>query len=353
MRSVAVTGVGGQLGGALTRHLDANENVARIVGVDRHRPVVNSHKFEFIQIDLSDEELADRLDGVDAVVHLAWELGPMAGTLDAPGGNLEAFDNVLRAVDKSGVQQVVFLSSATVYGAWSDNPIPIPEDYPVRPNREFPYAVQKAEAERLLADWADNHPSVAITVLRPALTVVGRHESALARALGGAHAIRERGSSQPVQFVHGDDVCDAIELVLERGLTGAFNVAPNGFIRDGRAAELAGVGFRPRLSERLTPVFNGFAWLLGRVEAAPAVSAYISQPWVVANDRLRAHGWTPRFSNEEALVEWEPSSRWGQLSAKRRRQVVLSGAAAAAAGAAGSLGAVLLRRLRRSGASNS
>ena len=29
---------------------------------------------------------------------------------------------------------------------------------------------------------------------------------------------------------------------------------------------------------------------------------YTVHPWVVANDRLRAAGWTPTFTNEEALL---------------------------------------------------
>ena len=78
------------------------------------------------------------------------------------------------------------LSSATVYGAWPDNQIPLTEDSPLRPNPEFAYAVGKAEAERALAEWAEDHPETKVAVLRPAVTV-GSPEP-LYQALGATNA---------------------------------------------------------------------------------------------------------------------------------------------------------------------
>ena len=50
--------------------------------------------------------------------------------------------------------------SATVYGAWPTNPVPLTEDAPLRPDPGLAYAVQKAEVERLAAEWRDQHPGV-------------------------------------------------------------------------------------------------------------------------------------------------------------------------------------------------
>ena len=41
-------------------------------------------------------------------------------------------------------------SSATAYGAFPDNPMPIAEDWPVRGQPDFSYARDKAEADRAL-----------------------------------------------------------------------------------------------------------------------------------------------------------------------------------------------------------
>ena len=56
---------------------------------------------------------------------------------------------VLDAAAAAGRAHVVVLSSATVYGAWPTNPVPLTEDAPLRPNPGCAFAVQKAEIERL------------------------------------------------------------------------------------------------------------------------------------------------------------------------------------------------------------
>ena len=66
---------------------------------------------------------------------------------------------------------IVRISSATVYGAWPNNPVPLTEDAPLRPNPHFSPAVQGAEVERLLAEWRADHPDVTVTTLRSAPVV--------------------------------------------------------------------------------------------------------------------------------------------------------------------------------------
>src|SRR5262249_40258918 len=66
---------------------------------------------------------------------------------------------------------VVLVSSALVYGAWPDNRVPLAEDAPLRPNPGFFPAVERAEAERLVADWSADHPDVPVAILRPAVMV--------------------------------------------------------------------------------------------------------------------------------------------------------------------------------------
>ena len=67
---------------------------------------------------------------------------------------------------------LVVVSSAMVYGAWPNNPVPLTEDAPMRPNPGFDYATAKAETERLALEWRDGTPGARLAVLRPA-TVLG------------------------------------------------------------------------------------------------------------------------------------------------------------------------------------
>ena len=49
-------------------------------------------------------------------------------------------------------------SSTTAYGAWPDNPVPIPEEHPVRGLPAYEYARDKTEIDRLCQLWAAQHP---------------------------------------------------------------------------------------------------------------------------------------------------------------------------------------------------
>jgi len=57
---------------------------------------------------------------------------------------------LLNAASAAGVRHLVVLSTATVYGAWPNNPVPITEDAPLRPVPDFAYAVGHAEVEQLV-----------------------------------------------------------------------------------------------------------------------------------------------------------------------------------------------------------
>ena len=94
-----------------------------------------------------------------------------------------------------------------------------------------------------------------------------------------------------------------------------------------------------RLPGRLQP------WL-GQ-EIPTEVRPYLVHPWVVANDRLRAEGWVPRYSSEEAFVAGAGVPRWQSLSLGRRQAIALGSAAGALAGAAAAALAVYRRRTSR------
>jgi hypothetical protein len=69
-------------------------------------------------------------------------------------------------------------------------------------------------------------------------------------------------------------------------------------------------------------------------------------PWVIANDRLRAEGWEPASSNEEAYVSAHRASPWATLSPRRRQELALGAAGLAIVGSL-ALGATALARRRR------
>ena len=68
---------------------------------------------------------------------------------------------------------------------------------------------------------------------------------------------------------------------------------------------------------------------------------------MIANDRLKAEGWEPASSNEEAYVGAHRAGPWATLSPRRRQELALGAAGAALAGRRGRRPPPLLRRRRR------
>jgi nucleoside-diphosphate-sugar epimerase len=371
MSTVVVTGASGFVGRRVVGRLVENGRGAVVIGVDLVPPDLQaddarSTPVEHRVLDLARaprERLLAAFDGAGSVLHLAWSHAEVGGPSSSQSrellsANLESLRRVLEVADQTGIRSLVLISSSTVYGAWPDNPVPLPEDATLRPNPGFAFAVQKAEAERMLADWADDHAAVAVAVLRPAVTVgvstVGSSAGpALNQALAGTRGPRPDDGGRPLQFLHVDDLAAAAILASEKRLQGIYNVAPDGWITEDDARALAGGVARVTLPGRLVRLMATVGWDLLRTGTPKEALPYSLHPWVVANDRLRAVGWVPSYSNEEALVNSDERSRWGDLPPNRRQQLTLLAASGAAVATAGSVvaGATALaaraRRVRR------
>ncbi len=350
-----VTGVAGSLGTRVVPLLLARPDVERVVGIDLVPPGAADPRLEVRVMDLAarpapgDPEMVQALRGASSVIHLAWRADDRRGADPAgtAAANRRALTRVLDAAEKAGVGSVVHLSSATVYGAWPDNKIPLTEDERIRPNPEFPFAVSKAEAERAVAEWADGHPAVPVAVLRPAVTV-GPGERPLYQALGITRSPGSGDGGRPVQYLHVDDLASAVILAWERRLTGIYNVAPDSGIPEEQARALAGGVARVTLPQRLAVTVSSVGWRLWRKGVPVEARAYADHPWVVAPDRLKAAGWVPGHSSEEALVATDERLHWDDLPPGRRQNynLIIALVVLVATGAGAAVGVEALRRRR-------
>lgn len=289
------------------------------------------------------------LDGVDCVIHLGAPSRVASGAprpLDGTGNRADVMvaRAVLEACATAGVEQVVLLSSAMAYGAWANNPVPLTEDAPLRPDPQVAYAIAIGEIERLALEWREANPSSILTVLRPTVTVTPTSDGAsrwLERSPWAPLRWRSGDLGPPVQFLLANDLVEAIDLARRLRLDGAFNVAPAGWIPPevlpGLAGPLPQVQVPTVLADALSRTrlsWRGYP---------PAVSAYVSRPWVVASDRLRAAGWTPSDTNEEAFVEAFEGGPFAAMDA-RRRQILSMAAVGVGLAALASLAVALVRR---------
>jgi nucleoside-diphosphate-sugar epimerase len=342
MSIVVITGVESALGRRVARLATADPE-AEVVGLAGGPVAELPDTVDVRRIDLVHDDVKPHLEHADAVIHLATSV-PSSPT--APTHDVAVARRVLDAAGDAAVGHLVVLSSATVYGAWANNPVPLTEDAPLRPNPGVAFAAERAEIERLSAEWREAHPGSRVATLRPARAAGTDHRDWLVQALRPAPAVPEHADEPPVQFVDLDDLAAACDLARSRRLDGSFNVAPEGSIPGDEVRSLTGAPPKVPLPERVAARVQrwGFRWGLGRTP--PELVPYTLYPWVVASDRLRAEGWTPRVSNEEACVEAHEVGAWATLSPRRRQEIALGVAGAGLLGLAGGAAVALRRWLR-------
>ena len=230
---------------------------------------------------------------------------------------------LVRDAIATGASHVVMVSSAMVYGALENNPVPLTEGAVLRPDPDFVYARQLASAEELVEDWRRAGGDRTAAVLRPVVVMAGDGSSSLARALAAGLGRRYGEDDPGAQFVHLDDVAAAVVLAADRRLDGVYNVAPDGWIPGERVRALLGERVRIPLPERVAEVVDRLRWRFQRGPIPPGLVAYVRQPWLVANDRLRAEGWRPTVTNEQAFVEGTEAKWWTMVTPKRRQELAL------------------------------
>lgn len=141
---------------------------------------ITGKKVKFYQIDLCDYEKLDNLfkvEHIDATIHFAGfkAVGEsVAKPLMYYENNLLSTINLLKCMQKYNSKNLIFSSSATVYGRAEK--MPITEDFPLSATN--PYGRTKLMIEEMLGDVYKSDPEFNIVILRY-FNPVGAHKSGL------------------------------------------------------------------------------------------------------------------------------------------------------------------------------
>ena len=300
-----ITGGAGYIGSRLVDFLSRRDDTEKIVVCDVASPRSYVPKSEFERVDVRDR------DGVratlerarpDAVVHLAFILNPSHDEALMYDVDVNGTHNVLEAAAGAGTQQVLVTSSGVAYGAFPDNPVPLTEEHPVRGVSAFSYARDKTESDRICQLWAAKYPERTMTIVRPCIVFGPNVNNYLVRLWTKQPFAADPGTlDNDIQFVHEDDVVEAITALLLGRHGGAFNVAGDGVMTSRECAEMIGSPIR-RMRVR---AYRGLAramWNLRLSEAPPGSVDFALYPWIVSNDKLkRETGWSPRHTTRETF----------------------------------------------------
>ncbi len=344
--TIAVTGAAGGLGRILAARLAANSAVGRVVAIDDHRSELAGVSWRVL--DVRDPLIAERFSGVDTVVHLAVDTSVGSDRQARTALNVRGTQTVLTAAAAAAVKRVVLCTSAMVYGADADNPVPLEEDAPLRATEDGSLVSDLLEIERLAERAPRTHPGLSITVVRPAVVVGPDVDSVLTRHFEAPRLLVVRDSRPAWQFCHVDDLASALEYASLGLVEGIVTVGCEGWLHQEDVERLSGV----RRIELPAPVAFGTAERLHRLGVIPAPASdleYVTYPWVIPSTRLRAAGWRPMYDNLTAfhVLLQQAAGRHAIASRRLGRRDATIGAAGATVAILGTAAVVRRARKRR------
>jgi len=301
-----ITGGSGYIGTRLVELLSRREDTEKIVICDvvpprgGYRP-----KTEFERVDVRDRgavHSALQRANPDVLVHLAFILNPSHDEGFMYDVDVNGTHNVLEAAAEVGIRQVLVTTSAVAYGAFPDNPNPITEDHPVRGVARFSYARDKTESDRIVQLWALQHPDTITTIVRPCIVFGPNVDNYLLRLWTKQPFAVDAGNlDSHIQFVHEDDVVEAVSGLLIGRHAGEFNLAPDGLMTLRECAELLETPVR-KMPVRLYRAIGKVLWRLRLSEAPPGQIDFALYPWIVSNEKAKSTlGWTPKHSSRETF----------------------------------------------------
>lgn len=341
---MAVTGAARGVGLALSRRLAESSGVRRVIAIDDHRGDLAGVTWRVA--DVRDPAVAARLEGVDVLVHTDIDLSPDTNSRQRRAFNVRGAQAVLTAAAAERVGRVILVTSAMVYGARPENPVPIREDAPLAVDPDDSVAGDMMEIELLAQRSRRASPGMTVTVARPAPLVGDTIDTLVTRHFESPRLLAVRGCPARWQFCHVDDLVSALELAARGTVTTDFAVGCDGWLDQDQVERLSGL----KAIEMPAKVTLATGQRLHRMGLTPASAAdlrYLVYPWVVDCAVLSEAGWHPAFGNEVAF-EVLLSQRAGKHAVAGRRVARKEAAITAAGATAAVIGtAVIVRRARR------
>lgn len=308
MKRLAITGSSGYLGRTFVEHVRQRRGEVEILGLDIRPPAPDAARpHRFAEVDMLSPSLNATICDFrpDTIVHAAFVLAPMRDRQRMRRINVEGCGNLLAAAASCGAERVMLVSSATAYGAWPDNPVPIEESWGLRPAK-FQYAADKVAIEGLSEAFARRHPAIAVSRVRPAIIGGAGMDNYLYRLIfGQSTLVLIDGCDTPLQFVHEEDVVAAMLAILAANARGGFNIGPPDWTPISEIAAATG-RHTVRLPFWLVRMLQGIGWALRLpgYEFPAEFLHFARYSWAVAPRRLQHElGYEFRYTSRETLRE--------------------------------------------------
>ncbi len=299
MATNLVTGIAGGLAQRVAERLiDAGDEV---VGVDyRDIPPLEGKlaavRFHRASYDKTAIEDVFRRHAFDRVLHLGRVGNLREGVTRRFDLNVVGSQKIMDLAVRHRARRVVVLSTFHIYGASNANHIPIAEDEPLRAGTSFPELADAIQLDNMATTWVWQHREVPVAVLRPTNVVGPRIHNTMSNVLRLERIPHVAGFDPMTQFIHEDDLADAVVRAAQSDAPGVFNLAGPDCVPWCTAIELVRARTIP------VPGFLASA-LLRAVGSLPGYLVnFFRYPCVISDARFReAFDWAPKTPLRDAL----------------------------------------------------
>lgn len=320
-RRVLVTGLSTYWGGRLAQALESFPEIEALIGVDTREPTRELERTEYVKVG-NQHSLIQRIviaAEIDTVIDTRLVVDAIATSRsDAHENNVIGTLNILAACagPDSPVRKLIFKSSAHWYGCEQDDPAFFTEEM----GRQHPprTAIERdvVEAEAAVADFADKHRDVAVTILRCANVLGPDVDTSHTRMFSLPMVPMILGFDPRYQFAHEDDVVHALEHSAFNDLEGTYNVAADGVLALSEVISLLGKRYLPILPPLGTGLAVGPLRRLG-VRVPDEMLNQLRFGRGLDNRKLKATGFRYQYTSREAALN---------LGQNMRLRPVLAGA---------------------------
>lgn len=297
-KTILVTGAAGALARRVISLLGAQHQV---IAVDFRQQVNCPEATASYQVDVHKRGFEEvfRQHKIDSVIHIGRVFAHEQSRQHRYNANVLGSKRLFELSRKYQVRQVLVHSTYFVYGAARYNPALMDEDTPLKASSVTHDLVDAVELENLTQIYLRKYPELNITLLRPCNILGPGVRNSLSLLLSRAIAPVLVGYSPLMQFLHVDDMAEAIVKAQLGNQPGVYNVAPAEWVPYQEAVVQSGCrrlpvvfpGSLPRLiSQRL----NRNALL------PPYLVNYLKYPVIIDGTLFRdAFDWRPVHSAAE------------------------------------------------------
>lgn len=227
--AILVTGAAGALAQQVIQRLRRHHPV---VAVDFREQVYLGRNIPSYRLDIGKRSFEDifREHRIRGVIHLGRLLASEETRMRRYNANVLGTQRLLDLCNKYEVSEVLILSTFHVYGANAYNPALLDESAPLKAAGLTMDLIDSVELENLANIYLWKYPNLNIHILRPCNIVGPGVRNTISTLLSSRFSPVLAGFSPMMQFIHIDDMADAILVAFESNKPGIYNVAPDDWV---------------------------------------------------------------------------------------------------------------------------